>query len=64
MDATMAERANELAAEELARRYYQQLRDARNRIKALEAELAALQTVPADIEITRGRHFRLIEEDA
>lgn len=60
MDATMAERANELAAEELARLYFEELRAAKNRIKVLEAELAALRTVPADVEIRRGRSFRLI----
>lgn len=62
MDATMADRANELAAEELARLYFEELRTAKNRIKVLEAELAALRSVPADVEISRGRRFRLIGE--
>ena len=61
MDASMIARANELAAEGLAKRYFEELRDAKNRVKQLEAELAELRRVPADVEISRGRRFRLIE---
>lgn len=60
MDASMLERANELAAEGLAKRYYQQLRDARREIAQLRA---ALTEKDADVEVARGRKFRLIEAE-
>ncbi len=58
MDPTMIDAANEIAASELAKRYFKKNRE-------LEREIARLRTRiednSADVEISRGR-FTLIRE--
>jgi hypothetical protein len=56
----MIECANSLAAGELAKRYWQKIREQEREINRLRA---LLQPSTADIEITQGRCFRLIEPE-
>lgn len=57
---TMIDRANTLAAGELAKHYYQQNRELKREIAQLRARIIVNE---ADVEITRGRGFRLIGEE-
>ncbi len=60
MDTAMIDRANTIAAGELAKRYWQRIREQEQEINRLRA---MLQPNTADIEITQGRRFRLIEPE-
>lgn len=60
MDAPMIEHANNIAAGELAKRYWHRIREQEREINRLRA---LLQPDTADIEITQGRRFRLIEPE-
>lgn len=56
----MIECTNSLAAGELAKRYWHRIREQEREINRLRA---LLQPDTADIEITQGRRFRLIEPE-
>lgn len=60
MNAPMIEHANNIAAGELAKRYWHRIREQEREINRLRA---LLQPDTADIEITQGRRFRLIEPE-
>ena len=54
------ERANNLAAEGLAKLYYKKHMEACRELERVRNQLTAATAAPADVEITRGRKFELI----